>query len=190
MKLDNILKLMLKWKWLIAFVITVTGIFIYTGRKEIKTNDIPEIKRTDITMNGKHVDVSDIELVNIRGEKISILKKATKERTLFIYAADWCEHCRKFLPVVEKFKNTYPDKYNIIVVFSGVNPKEKIEEYVKSNNFTFDWYYDDRMVISEKLFIQGVPFPVILEKYENKLIMRYYLIERENVLEIEKAMSK
>ena len=46
------------------------------------------------------------------------------------------------------------------------------------------------MVISDKLFIQGVPFPVILERYEDKLIMRYYLIERENILEIEKAMSK
>ena len=190
MKLDSITKFMLKWKWLIAFIITVTGIFIYTGQKEVKTNDIPEIKRTDITMNGKHVNVSDIELVNIKGEKINILKKATKERTLFIYAAEWCEHCRKFLPVVEKFKNTYPDKYNIIVVFSGTSTKEAVIKYVSENKFTFDWYYDDNMVISDKLFIQGVPFPVILEKYDSRLIMRYYLIERENILEIEKAMSK
>lgn len=190
MKLDNITKFMLKWKWLIAFIITVTGIFIYTGQKEVKTNDIPEIKRTDITMNGKHVDVSDIELVNIKGEKINILKKATKERTLFIYAAEWCEHCRKFLPVVENFKQVYGNKYNVIVVFSGTSTKEAVIKYVSENKFTFDWYYDDNMVISDKLFIQGVPFPVILEKYDSRLIMRYYLTERENILEIEKAMSK
>lgn len=190
MKLDNITKFMLKWKWLIGLFLLILGVIIYDGINTKKT-DIKELKRTEIRMlDGEFDNVSDIELVDIKGEKTFLIDRINSERSLFIYAAEWCGHCRKFLPVIENFKQVYGNKYNIIVVFSGTSTKEAVTKYVSENKFSFDWYYDKDLKINERLFIQGVPFPVILEKKGNVINMKYYLIERENIAEIEKAVSQ
>lgn len=190
MRLADITKFMLKWKWLIGLFLLILGVIIYDGINTKKT-DIKELKRTEIRMlDGEFDNVSDIELVDIKGEKTFIIDRINSERSLFIYAAEWCEHCRKFLPVIENFKQVYGNKYNVIVVFSGTSTKEAVMKYVSENKFSFDWYYDKDLKINERLFIQGVPFPVILEKKDNVINMKYYLIERENIAEIEKAVSQ
>ena len=60
---------------------------------------------------------------------------------------------------------------------------------MKANKYTFDWYYDKDLSVAERLYIQAIPFPVILEKEDDKLFMKWYLLERENVSSISKAMA-
>lgn len=190
MKLADITKFMLKWKWLIGLFLVILSVIIYDGINA-KKPEIKELKRTEIKLlDGEFDNISDIELVDIEGEKTSLISRINSERSLFVYAAEWCGHCRKFLPVIENFKKIYGNKYNIIVVFSGTSTKESVQKYVLENKFTFDWYYDKDLKINERLFISGVPFPVILEKKGNVIYMKYYLIERENIAEIEKAVSQ
>ena len=90
MKLDNIVKFMLKWKWLIGLFLLILGVIIYDGINTKKT-DIKELKRTEIRMlDGEFDNVSDIELVDIKGEKTFLIDRINSERSLFIYAAEWC----------------------------------------------------------------------------------------------------
>ena len=49
MKLDNITKFMLKWKWLIGLFLLILGVIIYDGIS-VKKTDIKELKRAEIKM--------------------------------------------------------------------------------------------------------------------------------------------
>ena len=194
--LDNLYRNMVKWKWLIAFAV-VAGIMLIplnTGKsgknKSSKVSQPEALQRTEITTgDGKFDNLSDIVLTDINGVKTPLVKKAVKRRTLLIYAAEWCPHCKKFLPVVQKFQEAEGRKYNIIVIFSGTSEKKAVEDYVKANKYTFDWYYDKDLSIAERLYIQAIPFPVRLEREDDQLFMKWYLLERENVSSISKAMA-
>ena len=77
---------------------------IYTGDRSI--NDLYSFVQNQINNNGSQA-VDDLYQVN---NKINTQDDiGYSKKTLVLYHADWCGHCKHFLPVWKKFVSQYPN---------------------------------------------------------------------------------
>ena len=84
--------------------------------------------------------------------------------TLFIFAAEWCPHCRTELPEVQKFYEENKDNINVVVVFTRRKTNlSATKKYVEENKFTFPVYYDATDSLMKAFKVKTVPYNLIIK---------------------------
>lgn len=111
----------------------------------------------------------------IDGNIINFSKPLAK-KTLLIFWASWCDHCRNMLPLIEKQKDIF-DKNNIeIIAISLDKDKNTLLNFLNENDFSFDiicdfMSWDNDIVINYSIF--GTPTMILID--ENlKIIAKPY----------------
>ena len=120
----------------------------------------------DFFVKGKSGEtLPKFNLEKISGEKISSGKVIDKnKKTLITIAAEWCPHCQVEAPEIQRFYDEYKDKANIIVIYSNnQSSKEKVQEFITKNGYSFPAYYDVDGKITAGFNVEGFPFNMILD---------------------------
>ena len=92
----------------------------------------------------------------------------TNKPALVIFYAEWCGHCKRCMPEVEKLKNENIEGVEIITIDSDKNPEMIKEHNVQgfptirmypqglSNNTNFENFNDERTLSGFKTFLERV----------------------------------
>ncbi len=80
--------------------------------------------------------VPDITLQTVEGKELP-LSKIPAEKTLMIFYASWCPHCKEMLPKLAQIYNTQAkEKFEIVAVSLDTN-KTDWQKFTSENNFTW-----------------------------------------------------
>ncbi len=78
--------------------------------------------------------------------------------------ATWCGPCREGLPHVDKVYQAFKDKGVVALAVDVQETKEKVQQFVTENKFTFTALLDSDGKVSEKFKVSGIPQTVIIGK--------------------------
>ena len=140
-------------KLLIIIPLFMTCIFGFANAKPLDIDIIEGAK------------LPNFELRDFHGKYIKSKKIfGSKKPTLLIFASEWCPHCQKELPEVQKLYNENKDTMNVVVIFRRKNTNlTNTKKYVKENNFTFPVYYDASNELTEAFHVKSVPYNLIIQ---------------------------
>lgn len=130
-------------------------------------------------------ETPDFTLENLKGEKITLSQFKGKEVFLNFWAT-WCPPCQVEMPDLEKLYQKYKnDKDFVILTINVGESKDKVESYVKDNNYNFEVLLDKDSDISLKYKARYLPTSVVINK-EGKII-KYHsgamdFIQMENLI--------
>lgn len=103
----------------------------------------------------------DITVEKFDGTAVSISDLEGKP-TMIVFWATWCGYCVEEFPAVQKLKDNYGDKINILALNCG-DTKEDAEEFINQSGYTFDNAmvdYDSSL----KYSADSIPVSVIIDK--------------------------
>lgn len=108
-------------------------------------------------MEGKKVKLSDLK------GKIIVLD----------FWATWCGPCRSSFPNMQKLVNDYKN-HNVEFLFIDTwegnqeeKVKNKVTEFLKDKNYTFNVLYDFTSEVSKQYKIKGIPAKIVIDKEGN-----------------------
>lgn len=109
--------------------------------------------------------------------------------------ATWCVPCIEGFPYMQKVYNQYKDNKDVIFMIMNSGSKNSLQDaiaWVKQNNFTFPFYYNDRK-LAEAFNITTIPSTFIIDRAGN---VRYKtvgfegpIMEPKLMLEIKDLLS-
>lgn len=138
--------------------------------------------REHIKENETFIKAPDFELLNLKGEKISLASLRGKVVVLDFWAT-WCQPCVRSFPGMKAAQELYANDKDVQFVFVNTwerdkNYKENVASFISKNNYPFEVLFDDQKdpetgkVLAGKLGINGIPSKFILDKDGN---IRYKL---------------
>lgn len=108
----------------------------------------------------------DFALVDMNGRQVRLSDQRGK-KVLINFWTTWCKYCRVEMPVLQKFYEQTKDK-NWQVLMVNITSMEKnfsdVENYLKSNNFTFPVLIDKDGLVTAQYGINSIPTSFILNE--------------------------
>jgi peroxiredoxin len=95
-------------------------------------------------------------------DKVVSLKDFKGKVVIVDFWATWCPPCREGLPHVDKIYQTFKDKGVVALAVDVQEPKDKVEQFMKDNKFTFTALLDSDGKVSEAFKVNGIPQTVII----------------------------
>ncbi len=118
------------------------------------------------------VKAPDFELENLEGKKVKLSDYKGKMVVLDFWAT-WCGPCRSSFPNMQKLVNEYK-AYNVEFFFIDTREgnqhektKNKVTEFIKEHQYTFNVLYDFDSEIAKKYIVRGIPAKIVIDKEGN-----------------------
>jgi peroxiredoxin len=100
-------------------------------------------------------------------DKQVALKDLKGKVVIVDFWATWCPPCREGLPHVDKVYQAFKDKGVVALAVDVQETKDKVQQFVTENKFTFTALLDSDGKVSEKYKVSGIPQTVIIGKDGN-----------------------
>ena len=115
---------------------------------------------------------TDIPLVDYVGNEITLSSFKGKPVVLNFWAS-WCGPCKMEMPHFEKMYKELGDEVEFVMVnlTYGRETMANAKNYVDTNGFTFNVYYDTQGKASTAYNISSIPMTVFIDK-DGKLVER------------------
>ena len=138
-----------------------------SSRKKInkKYKKSKQIHNSPNIQHDKHIDsiklMTDKLKNRISKTKINVINK--NKKTIKLFFADWCDHCKNFKPIWEKTKKKYIDKILFITIdCTTINPNlnyvinlPTIAIYDSTNKY-IENYKNDKNFLNFDIFVQSL----------------------------------
>ena len=88
---------------------------------------------------------------------------------LVVEWASWCPHCQKQLPIVQQMYEKYGEQIHFVLLNMsepGRETKEKADQYIKSQKYTFPYYYDVGQSAADLLQVKTIPSMYLVTKQQ------------------------
>lgn len=138
-----------------------SDIFVFKPPKEAKEFKLPDSVTLEEKMEGKIAP--DFTLQSLQGKKISLSSYRGKIVILDFWAT-WCPPCRQELKIIQKLYDEYKDKDVIILCINSGENREKVENFIDENNYTFTVLLDNDGKVSEMYKVKGIPRVLLIDK--------------------------
>ncbi len=89
-----------------------------------------------------------------------------KGKVIFLnFWATWCPPCREEMPDIEKIYKEYgSNKKDVVILGVSNESKEKVENFLKEEGYTFPTIIDKKNEIGEKYYVYAYPTTYIINK--------------------------
>ena len=87
-----------------------------------------------------------VSLTDLRGKPI-----------LLNFWATWCSPCRAELPYIQKVYDTWSEHGLVVLAVNMGESPSKVEEFIKSHNFSFPVLLDSKRSLADKYNIRYIP---------------------------------
>ena len=170
---------------LLAFGLTVgrspTARAADKEEKAAKVSDPKELE-------GKPAPGFSLETLDGKPIKLSDLKKNV---VVLDFWATWCPPCRKSLPHLEEFskKKDLADKGLKVLAVNAHEDKEKVEKFMKDNNYSFSVPMDKDGSVMKDYGITGIPTTVIVSR-GGKVHKTFVGFGDDSAKELDKAIEE
>lgn len=135
--------------------------------------DVIQFIRQDIAKHAQYRDSPDFELLNLRGEKVSLASLRGKIVVLDFWAT-WCQPCIHSFPGMQAAQEQYDDDKSVEFLFintweRGDNYKANVAAFIERNNYPFEVLFDDQQDpqtgqnLAARFGVQGIPAKFILD---------------------------
>lgn len=136
--------------------------------------DVTKSIREHIAKMATYKDAPDFELLNLRGEKVSLADLKGKVVVLDFWAT-WCQPCIRSFPGMKAAQEHYADDNEVQFLFMNTwertkDYKANVVAFIKKNNYPFEVLFDDQKDpetgknLAAKFGVQGIPAKFILDK--------------------------
>lgn len=144
--------------------------------------DVVKMIRDHIAENETFKPAPSFELLNMKGEKVSLASLKGKVVVLDFWAT-WCQPCIRSFPGMKAAQEMYANDSDVQFLFINTwerdkDYKEKVPAFITKNNYPFEVLYDDQKdaetgkVLAAKFGVSGIPAKFIIDKEGN---IRYAL---------------
>lgn len=147
------------------------GIEGYFARLE---EEVIKSIQADIAKSELFKAAPDFELLNMKGEKVSLVSLRGKVVVLDFWAT-WCQPCTRSFPGMKAAQEMYANDNEVEFLFINTwerdkDYKEKVPAFIAKNNYPFEVLYDDQKdpetgdILATKFNVSGIPAKFIIDK--------------------------
>lgn len=171
---------MQKDKWWLPFltvgvIISLTAGLIYYTRP-VKDGDVGESSVQQSTSSDENNTA-----LSLRGQQLPEFKMTTQDGNLIASSefydkpmlvvewASWCPDCQKQLPIVQQMYEKYGEQIHFVLLNMsepGRETKEKADQYIKNQGYTFPYYYDVDQSAADLLQVKTIPSMYLVTKQQ------------------------
>lgn len=82
--------------------------------------------------------------------------------------ATWCPPCRKELPLINEFYNSYGNTNDVILLtVNSENELQKVKDFIKEKNYDFPVLLDNDGKVASEYGVEGIPCVFVIDKDGN-----------------------
>ena len=171
---------MQKDKWWLPFltvgvIISLTAGLIYYTRP-VKDGDVGESSVQQSTSSDENNTA-----LSLKGQQLPEFKMTTQDGNLIASSefydkpmlvvewASWCPDCQKQLPIVQQMYEKYGEQIHFVLLNmseQGRETKEKADQYIKNQGYTFPYYYDVDQSAADLLQVKTIPSMYLVTKQQ------------------------
>ncbi|KUO64118.1 MAG: hypothetical protein APF84_08395 [Gracilibacter sp. BRH_c7a] len=131
-------------------------------------------------------EAKDFTLPDFNGDMVA-LSDYQDENIYLNFWASWCEPCVQEMPAIEKIYQENKDKGLVILTVNTGEDKATVEEYMKTNGYTFPVLMDLEMEVARQYKTASIPVSFFINK-EGKIVTKKEGLMTEE--EMRKAIGK
>mgnify|MGYP002754526056 FL=1 len=119
--------------------------------------------------------------LSLKGQQLPEFKMTTQDGNLIASSefydkpmlvvewASWCPDCQKQLPIVQQMYEKYGEQIHFVLLNMsepGRETKEKADQYIKNQGYTFPYYYDVDQSAADLLQVKTIPSMYLVTKQQ------------------------
>jgi len=141
--------------------IKIIPLHIESSLTQLKSEPLPEISLTDLDGNTYTAN-------QLKGNVL-----------ILDFFGTWCAPCRKELPELQKVKDAFQDRddilFYVINADIGGDTQEKFEKFINDHPYNFTYVYDSRSLIYKELNLETSGLPTLLVVDKDNLIRMHHV---------------
>lgn len=122
----------------------------------------------------------DFTLPDINGDMIS-LSDYQGENIYLNFWASWCEPCNDEMPAIEEIYQEYNNKGIVLLTINTGEDRATVEEYMKTNGYTFPVLLDLEMDVARQYKTASIPVSFFINKEGKIVITKEGLMSEEEM---------
>ncbi|MCH7759489.1 TlpA family protein disulfide reductase [Patescibacteria group bacterium] len=129
-------------------------------------NASPPVSSNQLVPSQKQTQPLDFTLPDLKGGTITLSQYQGKKPVILDFFATWCPNCRRAMPSLNRYYQTYKDEVEVI----GINMQERkqlVEDFISSRDISYPIALDPLQQASRLFGIRYTNTHILIDKAGN-----------------------